>query len=97
MSIIQDLGSVSSIGGIQQSQKNSLTSSFENVLGSAINDVNKLQTEASIAVEKFVSGEANSIHEVMIAVEKAKTSFELLMEVRNKALDMYRELMKVQI
>lgn len=71
--------------------------SFGETLNQAIQDVNSLHAEAGKAVEKMVSGEAVDLHEVMIAVEKAKTSFDLLMEVRNKTLDMYREIMRMQV
>ncbi|MBS4028160.1 MAG: flagellar hook-basal body complex protein FliE [Ignavibacteriales bacterium] len=76
----------------QSSQQN-----FGDALKEAIMDVNSFQVQASKAVEQMVTGEAASIHDVMIAVEKARTSFDLLLEVRNKALDMYREIMRVQI
>jgi flagellar hook-basal body complex protein FliE len=71
--------------------------SFGSVLNQAITDVDHLQSEAGRAVETMVRGEATDLHEVMIAVEKARTSFDLLMEVRNKAIDMYRELMRMQV
>jgi len=47
--------------------------------------------------ESFIKGEPVDIHDVMITVEKAKTSFELLMELRNKGLDLYREVLRMQI
>jgi len=72
-------------------------SNFGDMLKEAITDVNSLQIQANKAVEQMISGEATSIHDVMIAAEKARTSFDLLMEVRNKTLDMYRELMRMQI
>lgn len=71
--------------------------SFGAMLNKAIGDVNSLQTEASKAVEQLVTGDAQDLHEVMIAVEKARTSFDLLMEIRNKTVDMYREIMRTQI
>ncbi len=71
--------------------------SFESVLKEFIKDVNQLQNEAGEAIEKAITGEINDIHDVMIAVEKAKTSFELLMEVRNKMLEAYKELMRLQV
>jgi len=71
--------------------------SFGAMLNKAIGDVNSLQSEAGKAVEKLVTGEANDLHEVMIAVEKARTSFDLLMEIRNKTVDMYREIMRTQV
>jgi flagellar hook-basal body complex protein FliE len=73
------------------------TDSFGATLGQAIKDVNNLQNEAGKAVEQMVTGEATDLHQVMIAAEKAKTSFDLLMEVRNKAIDTYRELMRLQV
>ena len=60
-------------------------------------DVNSLQQEAGKAVNQMVVGQDVDLHDVMIAVEKAKTSFDLLMEVRNKTIDAYRELMRIQI
>lgn len=71
--------------------------SFQNVLKEFISDVNRLQHEAGEAIEKAIAGEVDNIHDVMIAVEKAKTSFELLMEVRNKMLEAYKELMRLQV
>ena len=71
--------------------------SFGAVLNKAITDVNSLQQEAGKAVDKMVTGETADLHEVMLAVEKARTSFDLLMEVRNKAIDVYRELMRMQV
>lgn len=71
--------------------------SFSETLSQAVRDVNALQGEAGKAIERMVSGEATDMHEVMIAVEKAKTSFELLMEIRNKTIDAYKELMRMQV
>lgn len=90
---------------VGQASRNSLidktlketNASFGETLQRAITDVNSLQTQAGAAVEKMVAGEAVDLHEVMIAVEKAKTSFDLLMEIRNKTIDAYREIMKMQV
>ena len=71
--------------------------SFGETLAKAVNDVNSLQTQAGNAVESMVKGEPVDLHEVMIAVEKAKTSFELLMEIRNKTISAYQELMRLQV
>lgn len=72
-------------------------SSFGDTLNQAIADVNSLQSEAGKAVEKMVAGESTDLHDVMIAVEKARTSFDLLMEIRNKTIDVYREIMRMQV
>jgi flagellar hook-basal body complex protein FliE len=71
--------------------------SFGETLTQAVKDVNSLQSEASSAVQRMVSGEETDLHNVMIAAEKAKTSFELLMEIRNKTIEAYREIMRMQV
>jgi flagellar hook-basal body complex protein FliE len=73
------------------------TVSFGETLSQAVKDVNSLQTQANKAVDQMVSGQDVDLHDVMIAVEKAKTSFDLLMEVRNKAISAYQELMRIQV
>ena len=71
--------------------------SFGETLTRAMSEVNTLQQEAEKTVEQLAKGEQVDLHEVMIAAEKARTSFDLLMEIRNKALDAYRELMRTQV
>jgi len=73
------------------------TASFGQTLAKAVADVNSLQAEAGRAAESMVKGESVDLHDVMVAVEKAKTSFELLMEVRNKTISAYQELMRMQV
>jgi flagellar hook-basal body complex protein FliE len=71
--------------------------SFGTMLTQAISDVNTLQNQANQAMDSMVHGEATDLHDVMVSVEKARTSFDLLMEVRNKTISMYQELMKMQV
>ncbi|HRS01636.1 MAG TPA: flagellar hook-basal body complex protein FliE [Bacteroidota bacterium] len=70
---------------------------FTDALKGFVADVNNQQIESKNATESFIKGEPVDIHDVMITVEKAKTSFELLMELRNKGLDLYREVLRMQI
>ncbi len=71
--------------------------SFAETLKSFLRDVNQLQKEAGEHVEALVSGETVDIHDVMIAVEKASVSFEMVMEIRNKILEAYQELLRTQV
>lgn len=66
---------------------------FKGVIDGAVN----AQSEANTLTEQFIKGDDVELHEVMIAGEKAKTSLQLLMEIRNKSLDMYKELTRIQI
>ena len=76
---------------------NETSASFSQTLANAVADVNSLQSEAGKAVDRMVSGDAVDLHDVMVAVEKAKTSFELLMEIRNKTISAYQEIMRMQV
>ena len=70
---------------------------FNNVLSEFISDVNKSQLDSSKLTQDFATGKDVEIHDVMIAGEKAKTNLQLLMEIRNKTVDMYRELQRMQV
>ena len=71
--------------------------SFDQTLKEFVSDVNSLQSQAQDATNKMIAGEPIDVHDVMIAAEKAKTSFELLMELRNKTIEAYRELIRMQV
>lgn len=70
---------------------------FGNVLKESIDKVNKLQNEADKAIEGLAKGEHNNIHNTMIAVEKANLSFNMMLQVRNKLLAAYEEIMRTQV
>ena len=70
---------------------------FRNAFTYAIDQVDMAQTEASAQVESFIAGEQENLHEVMIKLNQAKTSFQLMVEVRNKMMDAYSELFRMQI
>ncbi len=71
--------------------------SFLETLRAFISEVNTLQAEAADYTERLIKGEPIELHDVMIAAEKARTSFQLLLELRNKALDLYREVLRIQV
>lgn len=80
-------------GKVKQSGSDKLSSTFSDL----IKDVNQDQINSQNSIEKFVSGDGVQLHEVMIAGEKAKTSLELLMEIRNKTVDMFKELTRMPV
>jgi len=71
--------------------------SFSNVLGKLISDVNAKQNAATAAVDGLQSGQPVPLHQAVIAMEEANVSFQLMVEVRNKLLDSYQELMRMQL
>ncbi len=70
---------------------------FTDTLNHLIGDTNNLQKESAQMTESMIKGEPVDIHDVMISAQKARTSFQLLMELRNKGMDLYREVSRMQI
>lgn len=70
---------------------------FQNVLSGAIDNLESLNQNASNAVQKFLTGENEELHTVALATQKAELAFELGLQVRNKVVDAYQEVMKMQI
>ena len=70
---------------------------FSDILKNALNSVNSAQFEADEAVKQVLAGESKDIHETMIALQKADVSLKLMLEVRNKILEAYQEVMRTQM
>jgi flagellar hook-basal body complex protein FliE len=70
---------------------------FVDSLSTLIKDVNNLQKDSGDMTERLIKGEPVDIHDVMISAQKAKTGFQLLLELRNKFVDMYHEVTRMQI
>ena len=79
------LGTGSEAGGI----------GFSDVLKSAVNSVDSLHDNAAAQVTNMMKGEGD-VNDVMIAVEKADVSFQLMMQVRNKIVSAYQDIEKMQ-
>jgi flagellar hook-basal body complex protein FliE len=72
-------------------------SPFANVLNQAIQQVESFQTNASDSVNRFLSGEGEEIHKVALATQQADLSFQLFMQVRNKVIAAYQQVMQMQV
>jgi flagellar hook-basal body complex protein FliE len=71
--------------------------SFGDLLSGLVNDVNDLQATAGEMRNQLISGEGGELHQVMIAAEEAGVAMELLIEVRNKLVDAYQQLMRMPV
>jgi len=65
---------------------------FSDVLTSAIEQVNKLQTDSDKKIGSLLSGESQDLHGTVLAVQQADTSFKMMMQVRNKIVEAYKEI-----
>jgi flagellar hook-basal body complex protein FliE len=97
-SVQPDATPMESLGQSQvTSSMNDISTSFADLLGQGVNTVNHQLLHATELSNKVALGEAVNLHEVVIAMEHAKLSMELAVEVRNRVLEGYQELMRMQI
>jgi flagellar hook-basal body complex protein FliE len=71
--------------------------SFSNLLHNAVQEVSGKQNAATAAVNGLLTGQNVSLHQAVIAMEEATVSFQLMIEVRNKMLEGYQEIMRMQL
>lgn len=71
--------------------------SFADQLKNAMGEVQELSDRKGDMVEDMVTGRTTEVHDVMIAAKESQLAFELLMEVRNKLLESYQELMRMPV
>jgi flagellar hook-basal body complex protein FliE len=71
--------------------------SFSDVLSDAINGVDQTMKTSEAKVEDVVAGRSNNVHDAMISMQRAKLSFDLMVEVRNKVVETYQEVSRMQI
>ncbi len=99
MDILSSIGSTAPLP--LRSSDSSATSQakkgFGDILTSTIQQVNNDQIGGDQAIQKLQAGDASHLHEVMIAVEEADVSLRMLVQMRNKALQAYDEIMRMQI
>lgn len=94
------------VNNINNISKNIMTNNFKNIdkdntfnefLQSSLKNVNELQTKAGDYKKSLATGEVDNVHSVMIATEKADLALQLTLNIRNKVMDAYKEIMRMQI
>ena len=71
--------------------------SFADTLKDAVQNVNTVQKEADVKMQELATGKNHNIHDVMLTTEKADISLRLMTQVRNKIIEAYQEIMKMQV
>ncbi|MDR3045841.1 MAG: flagellar hook-basal body complex protein FliE [Desulfovibrio sp.] len=70
--------------------------SFTNTLSESLTKVNDMQTEKANMIQAFASGETQNVHELMITLQKAGLAVNMTSAVRNKVMEAYKELSRIQ-
>lgn len=81
----------------QETGKTSPGGGFGAMFNKALQDVNKAQINSDETVKGFLTGEVQDVHQVTIAMEKAKIMLSLATEVRNKVVEAYQEISRMQV
>ncbi len=71
--------------------------SFAEILKKSLQEVNELQNKADDSIKSIAEGKMDNIQDAVIAIEKADVSLKLLTEIRNKAIEAYKEIMRMQV
>ena len=70
---------------------------FSSALSGALNTVDSMQKNAEAEIGRFLRGEGVDLHQVALAQQQAQLGFELFLQVRNKAVQAYQEIMRMQV
>lgn len=100
MNEINSIGPISNGGQVQKNQGAKGEKggpSFKDTLNNFLSDVNEMQQKADQSIQKMVSGEITDVHQVMTSVEEAGVAFNMMMEIRNKVMDAYQEIMRIRL
>ena len=70
---------------------------FQEALSTAIRTVESYGSDASASVQRFLSGEGEELHTTIMATQRAELAFELFLQARNKVVNAYQEIMRMQM
>jgi flagellar hook-basal body complex protein FliE len=82
---------------VRASAASAAPGAFGEVLSSAIRSVETIGQNASASVERFLAGEGEELHSTILATQRAELSFDLFLQVRNKVVSAYQEIMRMQV
>ena len=100
MAMINPITSVAPVAPLAPSSINGSTAvqgDFASHLQAAVNNVESAGAEADRLTNQFVNGESVDLHSVALAGQKASLQFEMLLQVRNKVVSAYQEVMRIQL
>jgi len=94
---LQDLKAQAKFESGKPQAKSEGGSSFIEMLQDSVSEVNKMHEKADDMAVKLATGESQNIHETMLAATQAELGFNLMVQVRNKVLEAYQEVMRMQV
>ncbi len=97
---VSTIGSISSLesGGSGSARSSAATlDSFGQILGEAISSLSEKETTANNAIARLAAGDDVELHQVMMATQEADIALRLALQVRNKVVEAYQDIMRMQV
>jgi len=95
--VVRDSKSLSIENPSSTSSASETGKSFADTLKEAVGSVNEMQKASDKAMQELATGKTDNVADVMIAAEKADIALKVMVQVRNKIIDAYQEIMKMQV
>jgi flagellar hook-basal body complex protein FliE len=89
--------SLPGIDAVQPLRQTGKPGAFQSLLEGTIQNLASIQNNAADAVQQFLTGEAEELHTTVLAADKAEIAFDLGLQVRNKVVAAYQEIMRMQM
>lgn len=94
---VEPVGRIARAASVRPTEKTGKVEGFTETLDSAIEEVEGMQKRADRATLGLTTGEVEDVHQVMIAMSEADLSFRMMLEVRNRLVDAYKEIARLQV
>jgi flagellar hook-basal body complex protein FliE len=97
---INELNNLNNLNALNKSDnaaKGSSQLDFGQMLKDSLNEANVIQKDSEKALGDMATGQVKDLHQAAISIGKAETNMKMMLEVRNKAISAYKELLKTQI
>lgn len=88
---------VQKVNQLSIGQQEDTKTNFSEVLKSAVSHVNEMQVQSDVKTELLAKGQITDLHDVMITAQKASITLETAVQVQQKVIDMYNEVMRMQV
>ena len=94
---VSAISSISGLGPLQPLAPAGKPGEFQSVLEGTFQKLESANNDATDAVQKFLTGENEELHTTVLAAQKAEIAFDLGLQVRNKVVSAYQEIMRMQM
>jgi len=94
---ITSISPISVAGVTHKAQEKHQGNDFLSILKASLNEVNDMQVKGDEALRDIATGQVKDLHQAAIAIDKAEISMKMMLEIRNKALSAYKEILRTQI